>query len=67
MNIFQQVEVCLRGGWTVQQNKILTFEGGVLERHKAAKDTARQLNYFRKRLGSYSLIYITPDLLLKES
>jgi integrase len=44
----------------------LYIPDGVLGHHKAAKDTIFQLNYFRERLGSYALIYITPELLLQE-
>lgn len=38
----------------------------VIDHHKAAKDSVRQLNYFRDTLGKYALAYITPELLLKE-
>ena len=38
----------------------------VVGHHKASKDTIRALEYFRQRLGSYALIYITPEILLKE-
>lgn len=38
----------------------------VSEHHKAAKDSIRQLNYFRETLGKYALAYITPEFLLKE-
>lgn len=44
----------------------LYIPDAVLGHHKAAKDTVFQLNYFRERLGSYALIYITPELLLQE-
>lgn len=44
----------------------LYIPDGVLGHHKAAKDTIFQLKYFRERLGSYALIYITPELLLQE-
>lgn len=44
----------------------LSIPDAVLGHHKAAKDTVFQLNYFRERLGSYALIYITPELLLQE-
>lgn len=39
---------------------------GVLEHHKAAKDTLRHLEYFRERLGTYALAYLTQELLLNE-
>ena len=39
-------------------------EDGALEHHKAAKDTQRHLQYFRKKIGDYSLAYITPELLM---
>ncbi len=61
-----------RFGQELNQQKTLEelidryIEDGVLERHKAARDTTRQLNYFRERIGSYSLVYITPDLLIAE-
>lgn len=38
----------------------------VIDHHKAAKDSVRQLNYFRNTLGKYALAFITPELLLKE-
>lgn len=44
----------------------LYVPNAVLGHHKAAKDTVFQLNYFREQLGSYALIYITPELLLQE-
>ena len=34
--------------------------------HKAVKDTVRELEYFRESFGGHALIYITPELLLKE-
>jgi len=39
---------------------------GVLEHHKAAKDTRRHLDYFKSRLGKYALTFITPELLIDE-
>jgi len=42
------------------------IQDAVIGHHKAVTDTVRQLNYFREKLGSYALIYITPDLLLEE-
>lgn len=48
-------------------NLIETYiNDAVVDHHKAAKDTIRQLNYFRDKLGDYALIYITPDLLIEE-
>lgn len=44
----------------------LYIQDAVIEHHKAAVDTIRQLNYFKHRLGRYALVFITPDLLLKE-
>lgn len=44
----------------------LYIKDAVIHHHKAAKDTVRQLNYFREALGKYALTYITPELLLKE-
>lgn len=44
----------------------LYVQDAVVGHHKAAKDTIRELNYFRQRIGDYALIYITPDLLLEE-
>lgn len=44
----------------------LYIQDAVIGHHKAAKDTIYQLNYFREKLGDYGLIYITPELLLKE-
>lgn len=38
----------------------------VVGHHKAFKDTIRELEYFRERLGGYALIYITPEVLLSE-
>ena len=38
----------------------------VIDHYKSAKDSARQLNYFRTAFGKYALVYITPELLLKE-
>jgi integrase len=38
----------------------------VMDHHKAAKDSVRQLNYFRETLGKYALTYITPEPLLTE-
>lgn len=42
------------------------IEDGVLDHHKAAKDTRRHLEHFKKVLGGYAIAYITPDLLLAE-
>lgn len=42
------------------------IEEVVRGRHKSASETIRQLEYFRKRIGSYSLIYITTELLMVE-
>lgn len=44
----------------------LYIPDAVVGHHKAAKDTIHQLTYFRERLGAYALIYLTPELLLKE-
>lgn len=44
----------------------LYIKDAVIDHHKAAKDSIRQLNYFRDTLGKYALAYITPELLLKE-
>ncbi len=44
----------------------LYIQDAVIGHHKAAKDTLHQLNYFKGRLGAYGLVYITPELLLKE-
>lgn len=44
----------------------LYIQEAVIGYHKAAADTVRQLNYFRERLGNYALIYLTPELLLRE-
>ncbi|MBB64048.1 MAG: hypothetical protein CMO81_03200 [Waddliaceae bacterium] len=41
-------------------------DDGVLEHHKASKDTLRHLDYFTKRLGSYALVHLTPEKLLQE-
>ncbi len=41
-------------------------QDAVIGHHKAEKDTLHQLRYFRERIGDYSMIYITPDLLIKE-
>jgi integrase len=42
------------------------IKDAVIDHHKAAKDSMRQLNYFRETLGKYALVYITPELLLNE-
>ncbi len=72
-NIERQIKLGkYRFGQEQNQQKTLTelidqyIEDGVLDRHKAARDTLRQLNYFRENLGAYALVYITPDLLLQE-
>lgn len=39
---------------------------GVLDHHKAAKDTKRHLEYFKSEIGEYALTFITPELLLDE-
>lgn len=39
---------------------------GALEHHRSAKDTLRHLNYWKKRIGAYSLTHITPELLGEE-
>lgn len=44
----------------------LYIKDAVIDHHKAAKDSIRQLNYFRDVLGKYALVYITPELLLNE-
>lgn len=44
----------------------LYIQDAVIGHHKAAKDTIHQLNYFKKQIGDYALIYITPELLLQE-
>jgi len=38
---------------------------GVLDHHKAAKDTRRHLEYFESVLGKYALQFITTDLLIE--
>ncbi len=72
-NIERQIKLGkYRFGQEQNQQKTLAelidryIEDGVIDHHKAAKDTLRQLNYFREQLGSYALVYITPDLLLQE-
>lgn len=42
------------------------IQDAVIGHHKAAKDTIHQLTYFRERIGDYALMYITPELLLRE-
>lgn len=63
-----------RGKYSVNKAKDKTIralidayiQDAVIGHHKAAKDTVRQLNYFREKLGDYALIYITPELLIEE-
>ncbi len=64
-----------RGKYTsnqTKQNKTVAglidvyIQDAVIGHHKAARDTIRQLNYFREKLGDYALMYITPELLLQE-
>lgn len=42
------------------------IDDGVIGRHKAERDTIRQLSYFRDSLGSYALGYLTPEILINE-
>ncbi len=42
------------------------IDDGVLDHHKAAKDTRRHLDYFKSRLGKYALNFLTPELLIDE-
>lgn len=51
---------------TVSELIDIYIQDAVIGHHKAANDTVRQLNYFRGKIGDYALMYITPDLLLKE-
>lgn len=51
---------------TVAELIDLYIQDAVLGHHKAAKDTIHQLNYFKDKLGEYGLVYITPEILLKE-
>ena len=39
---------------------------GALEHHRSAKDSTRHLNYWRERLGGFSLVHLTPEKLAKE-
>lgn len=39
---------------------------GALEHHRAVEDTLRHLKYWKERLGSYALVYLTPERLGKE-
>ncbi len=58
--------ILIKMGNTLAQLIDLYIQDGVIGHHKAAKDTIHQLNYFRKHLGSYSLNYINPELLLNQ-
>ena len=51
---------------TVSELFDVYIQDAVIGHHKAFKDTIRELEYFRKSVGSYALIYITPEILLKE-
>lgn len=42
------------------------IDDGVLDHHKSKRDTVRHLNYFQDRLGKYTLVYLTPEILLDE-
>lgn len=39
---------------------------GALEHIRSAKDVMRHLDYWKKRLGDYSLVHLTPDFIGKE-
>lgn len=39
---------------------------GALEHHRSAKDTLRHLDYWKKRLGGYSLVHLSTDKIGKE-
>lgn len=42
------------------------YSSGILGHRKAAVDTVRHLNYWKERFKSYSLAYITTELIAKE-
>ena len=42
------------------------INSGALEHHRSAKDSLRHLNYWRERLGCFSLVYLTPEKLGQE-
>lgn len=43
----------------------LTLDGA-LQHHRSLKNTQAQYDYWRKRLGAYALVHITPELVAKE-
>jgi hypothetical protein len=42
------------------------LRSGALEHHRSAADTLRHLNYWKSRLGSFSLVHLTSELIGKE-
>jgi integrase len=56
-----------------QHNQLHTFselfdrylQDGALEHHRSSDDTRRHLDYWKKELGAYALVHITPELLGK--
>ncbi len=39
---------------------------GSLDHHRSKEDTCRHLDYWKKRVGDYGLVHLTPDLLSQE-
>ena len=39
---------------------------GILEHHRAVKDTVRHLTYWKSRLSAYRLLNLTPELIAEE-
>jgi integrase len=42
------------------------YADGALEQHRSLKKTRSQFEYWKKRLGNYALIHITPEIINKE-